>query len=103
MPHLPLGGDAKMHANPIVNAHHDESSSDEETGEQWRARMDAEKKAAAASKAKARREEQKGETVICPHCHESMPKLKYSAHKKKAHAGAPKEARLTKKNYMNDM
>jgi hypothetical protein len=98
--HLALGGDAKMPANPIVNVHHEESS-DSETGEQFVARIKAEKKAAYASNAKARREEAKTDTVICPHCHESMPKLKYSTHKKKAHPGAPKEARLNKKNYKN--
>ena len=100
MQHLPLGGDAKMPANPIVNSRYLESK-EGETGEEFAIRKEAHKKAEAASKAKARREEQKNETVICPHCQESMPKLKYSAHKKKAHAGAPKEERLTKKNYMN--
>jgi hypothetical protein len=98
--HLPLGGDAKMPANPIVNSRLLDVV-EGETGEEFVARKAAHKKAVAASKAKARREEQKEETVICPHCHESMPKLKYAAHKKKMHAGAPKEERLTKKNYMN--
>jgi uncharacterized short protein YbdD (DUF466 family) len=99
MSHLPLGGDAKLPNKPIINMPAAVRRAYEKLGGTDPDYL--EYMAQQKEKAKAKREEVKNESVICPTCHEHMPKSKYSAHKKKSHPDAPKEHRLSKKNYMN--
>jgi hypothetical protein len=99
MEHLPLGGDAKIPSKPIINMPAAVRKAYEKLGGTDPDYL--EYMAQQKERVKAKKEEAKLETVICPHCHTSMPKSKYAAHKKKDHPDAKKEHRLTKKNYMN--